>query len=69
MSFAMSYPNSQKFSGATRQSSLPVARGRHGNELDEIRTIPAPSSSEARMQAAVVCVESDDPYADVACTD
>jgi len=69
MSLAMSYPHSQKSPGATRQSSLPVARGRHGAELDEIRTIPTPSSSETRMQAAVVCAESEDPYADVACTD
>ena len=69
MSLAMSYPTSLNSSGATRQSTLPVARGRHGAELDEIRTIPAPSSSESRMQAAVVGAESADPYDDVACTD
>ena len=69
MSLAMSYPVSQNVSGATRHSSLPVARGRDGHELDEIRTIPAPSSSESRMQAVVVRAEGDDPYDDVACTD
>lgn len=70
MSFAMSYPTSTKSSGATRQSTLPVARGRDGHELDEIRTIPAPSPSETRMMAAAVVVkDSADPYADMPCTD
>lgn len=70
MSLAMSaYPHSQKFTGASRHSSLPVARGVDGGELDALRTLRAAPSSEPRMQAAVVCAESSDPYADPPCTD
>lgn len=70
MSLVMStYPHSQKFTGATRQSSLPVARGVDGGQLDAVRTLRPASSSEPRLQAAVVCAESSDPYADPPCTD
>ena len=65
----MLYQNSPKSPVATRQATLPVARRVGGNELDQIRSVPVPSSSETRMQAAVVAMSSVDPYADPPCTD